>query len=308
MPIIAILSLVVAGCNKVEFNQEMQLMQLKDVKTITTRFESHQSDTQQKTGKIVAIASFLPDGTLDEFVQQTTYPYDHEFDTKKDFWEQPDKAGIPYIMDGLSLGEAEKSILYGSDWPSSFAKHLLSKKGKGDKHFPWVDEYQIDNLEKPTEIKTIRKYDENSFFRSVTFPDVTELFVYEGEKIVETASIEIYKELDYDNHKELSRIEKLNMKEFIDRKRKNSGKRRVKSRYTYDGDLLKSLVFGKTDDPNEYKFYYEGPRLAKTEYYLRGTLVNTREHYYERGLKQRTEIFNRYNEREYTITYSYEYW
>lgn len=71
-------------------SSEVMNERLGDVKTITTRFISHQSDTKQKTGKIVAIASFAPDGSLEELVEQTTYPYDREFEVKKVFWESPE--------------------------------------------------------------------------------------------------------------------------------------------------------------------------------------------------------------------------
>ena len=309
LPIILIFSLAVASCNKMEISQEARL---KDVKTITTRFTSHQADTQQKTDKIVAIANFLPDGTLDEFVEQTTYPYDHEFDKKKEFWDQPDKVGIPYIMDGLSLGEAEKSILYGSDWPTSYAKFLENGKGKRDTRLPWLDEFEIDNMQQPTEIKHSRDYDQDREF-FINMPDVTEFFTYEGGKITETAVQNVYPQIDPSSESYKAMQKALNKFLTEDQKRERiermqDTEKKTTSLYTYNGDLLTNIVFGKMDDPSEYKFYYEDERLTKTEYYLRGKLVNTRMHFYENGLKQRTEILNMYNEPEYTITYSYEYW
>ncbi len=302
-------SLFSVSCDRLEMSSESKL---KDIKTIITRFKSHQTDTQQKTGKVVAIASFLPDGTLDEFVEQTTYPYDHEFDRKKEFWEQPDKVGIPYIMDGLSLGEAEKSILYGSDWPSSYANFLQNNKRGMDTRLPWLDKFEIDNLLQPTEIKHTRDYKQEKR-ALITMPDITEFFSYENGKIVETSILSVYPEVDSSNiaFKAMMKGINKNLTEAQKRERKQrrlNTQKRINSRYTYDGDLLTNIVYGKMDEPSEYKFYYADKVLIKTEYYRRGELLNTRVHHYKSGLKDRTEIFNRYNEPEYTITYSYEYW
>lgn len=75
---------------------------LVDVKTITTKFVSHQNDTQQKTGKIVSRVTFLPDGSIDEFVNKTSYPYDFEYETKRTFWDTPLKRNLFHAMDGLN--------------------------------------------------------------------------------------------------------------------------------------------------------------------------------------------------------------
>ncbi|MEM9897484.1 MAG: hypothetical protein AAF789_14070 [Bacteroidota bacterium] len=311
VPFLLVFSFVLVSCETLELTSEEAL---KDVKTITTRFHSHQSDTQQKTDKIVAIANFLPDGTLDEFVEQTTYPYDHEYEKKKEFWEQSDKVGIPYIMDGLSLGTAQKSILYGSDWPSSYAKRLIEReKNESDNTFLFSKEIEIDNVLKPTEIKHKKIYDEKVFYDFIS-PDVTEFFTYDGDKVIETAYARTYRELVHTNesHKRLQEVVERNrdedQKKFLESLKANSGVKQVSSIYTYDGDLLTSIVFGKMENPSEYKLYYDGNVLSKIEYYIRGELVNTRNHYYKNGLKDRMEIFNRYNEPEYTISYSYEYW
>ena len=58
----------------------------------------------------------------------------------------------------------------------------------------------------------------------------------------------------------------------------------------------------------ERKFYYEKNLLTKSEYYREGKLLNSRFHYYRDNLKDKTEIFNVYNELEYTINYEYEFW
>ncbi len=94
----------------------------EDIKTITTRFESHQSDTQQKDNQVVAVAYFLPDGSLDKVDQHMTYPYDFEQSYERSFWTNPKKTNLGHLMDGLDLGHAEKNLLYGNDWPIVFEK------------------------------------------------------------------------------------------------------------------------------------------------------------------------------------------
>lgn len=286
---------------------EVMMERMGDVKTITTRFISHQSDTQQKTGKIVVIASFAPDGTLEELVEQTTYPYDREFEVKKTFWEVPEKAGIPFVMDGLSLGGAEKSFLYGHDWPNAYYKHLHAKTQSID--LPWKEIVLVDNEVLPSEIQVKREYDDNHFI-DFGMPTVTEYFEYADEKIVKVLSKSDYPEIDdlSDTQKKLREVVNKNlskeMKETRNRIRANSGKIGLVSEYTYEGDLLTSIVWGET----ERRFYYENNLIVKSEYIISGEIINTRLHYYKNSLKDRTEIFNRYNEPEYTITYEYEFW
>lgn len=293
------------SCESVN-SSEMMSERMSDVKTITTRFTSHQSDTQQKTGKIVAIASFAPDGSLEELIEQTTYPYDREYEQKKVFWEAPEKAGLPFVMDGLSLGDAEKSFLYGHDWPNAYYKHLSDRSQAGD--FPWGEIVKTDNESLPGEIARIREDHPNEFVFGL--PDVTEYFEYDDQKVVKVFSKSDYPELEYDEEK----LKKLNIKfnkdiserqkEYREQIRAKSGKKTLTSSYTYDGDMLTSIIWGET----ERKFYYENGLMVKSEYIKSGEVINTRIHYYKNSLKDRTEIFNRYNEPEYTITYEYDFW
>ena len=297
---------VVISCEGVN-SSELMAERLNDVKTITTRFISHQSDTQQKTGKVVAIASFAVDGTLEELVEQTTYPYDREFEVKKDFWEAPEKSGIAYVMDGLSLGNAEKSFLYGHDWPSAYYKHLKSKVESRD--MPWNEVVEVDNELLPQEIITRREIGPNEFF-GLGMPDVTEYFDYEDEKVVKVLSKSEYKNLEYDDdrNKALGEVVRKNetkeMKEMRESMRRSSGKVKLVATYEYDGQLLTSIKHGK----DERRFYYENNLMVRSEFLRSGEVINTRIHYYKNSLKDRTEIFNRYNEPEYTITYEYEFW
>lgn len=288
---------------------EVMVERMGEVKTITTRFTSHQSDTQQKTGKIVAIASFSPDGTLDELVEQTTYPYDREYEVKKNFWESPEKTGIPYVMDGLSLGEAEKSFVYGNDWPNAYYKFLNKRNERGD--MPWRDIITTDNEAMPTEIQ--KKHEKDESIWSIGMPDVTEFFEYEGQKVVRVLSQSIYPAFPKDDKRYKRIVEswgkRMNKdsdmyKEMMEKLDGKKEKKKLTAAYTYDGELLTSLK-GKG---YEHKFYYENKLMIKSEYFRNEELINTRIHYYKNSLKDRTEIFNRYNEPEYTITYEYEFW
>lgn len=296
----------VISCEGVN-SSEVMAERLGDVKSITTRFISHQSDTQQKTGKIVAIASFSLDGELEELVEQTTYPYDREFEVKKVFWEAPKKSGIAYVMDGLSLGNAEKSFLYGHDWPRAYYKHLYAKTQSTD--LPWNEVVEVDDETLPREISTKREFDDDRFI-GFGMPDVTEYFEYEQEKVVSVSSKSVYKNIDYDDIQSKSlkdMIEKNSTKEhreFVEGLKKKSGKIELVATYAYEGQLLTSIKKG--DD--ERRFYYENNLMIKSEYLRGGEVINTRIHYYKNSLKDRTEIFNRYNEPEYTITYEYEFW
>ncbi len=291
-------------------SSEVMNERLGDVKTITTRFISHQSDTKQKTGKIVAIASFAPDGSLEELVEQTTYPYDREFEVKKVFWESPETSGIPFVMDGLSLGPAEKSILYGNDWPKAYFKHLYARSQSRD--MPWGEIITTDDETLPTEIQ--KKYDRSDRMFSLGMPDVTEFFEYEGQKVVRVLSQSSYPNIQKDDEhykryvKMVEDTKDENMAKILRERLKlmngEKGDKFPTEEYTYDGALMTSV---KVKD-YERKFYYENGLLIKSEYFKSEILLNTRVHYYKNSLKDRTEIFNRYNEPEYTITYEYEFW
>lgn len=288
-------------------SSEMMVERLNDVKTITTRFISHQSDTQQKTGKIVAIASFSPEGSLEEMIEQTTYPYDREYEVKKVFWEAPEKTGVAFIMDGLSLGNAEKSFLYGHDWPSAYYKHLYARTQSMD--MPWNETVEVDDENLPREIAVRKDFESNKFI-GFGMPDVTEYFEYEDQKVVNVLSKTEYNNLEVDDE-QIKSLNKLVDKNIANKQRENmakmiakSGKIKLMSTYEYDGDLLTSIKKGDA----ERRFYYENNLMVKSEYLRSGEIINTRIHYYKNSLKDRTEIFNRYNEPEYTITYEYEFW
>lgn len=213
-------------------------------------------------------------------------------------------------MDGLSLGQAEKSFLYGNDWPNAYFKHLYERSKSRD--MPWSEIITTDNELLPTEIQ--QKYDRSDRMFSMGMPDVTEFFEYEGEKVMRVLSQSSYPDLtkDEERYKRYAKMVKdikdtTTAKILSERLKLMNGEKGDKIptvEYTYDGELMTSMK-GKD---YERKFYYENGLLIKSEYFKSEILLNTRVHYYKNSLKDRTEIFNRYNEPEYTITYEYEFW
>ena len=296
------------SCESVS-TSELMVERMSEVKTITTRFISHQSDTQQKTGKVVAIASFSQDGSLEELVQQTSYPYDREFETKTYFWDEPETLGIPFVMDGLSLGEAEKTFLYGNDWPAAYYKELIKKSSNKDRNGIFNEKVTTDNELLPTQIIRTNEYPDDVYI-GFGFPDVTDYYEYEDGKVIKVFEKLEYPALEYNDEirEKLHEVSNKNLSEEMKNIRKEllnkSGKKGLKATYTYEGELMTSVINGD----QERKFYYENKLLVKSEYIRNGEVINTRLHFYKNGLKDRTEIFNRYNEPEYTITYDYEFW
>lgn len=302
------------SCTTADLSNEISAeARLYDVKTITTYFTSHQSDTQQKTGKMVSRATFLPDGELDELVNKSSYPYDREYERKRVFWQPPIKKNLPYIMDGLPLGIAERNLLYGNDWPTAFAQHLLNQEATEERRFLWKKKLEIDNIERPNEIASINVIDTTGGgFVSYISPNTTTFYEYEGNKVSEIFSTRTYPEINPNNKlqkrpKDLTK-KSPNWKE-LEKITEESGKKIKTRAYTYEGENLTSIVFqGFQKTQRSYQFYYEGDILTKSEYYIQSTLINTRMHYFENGLKRRAEIFNIDNEHEYTINYEYEFW
>lgn len=273
---------------------------LGEIKSITTRFTSHQSDTQQKNGKIVSIATFNVDGTIDEFVSKTTYPYDRDYELKKEFWEEPIRKNLFYIMDGLSMRDGEKSLLYGNDWPKAYYKYLMDQSTSEVRTQYTETKISTDDVNLPNEI-SIERLSEHPM-EILMRPDAKEFFEYDGGKVIKVEHMNVYKEVSKET------FEKLDInghaKKFFKPQKAGNGEKKLVSSYEYEGDLLKAITTGKY----KYIFYYDNNTLAKSEYYINDILVNTRLHYYENGLKDRTEIFNVYNEPEYTISYEYEFW
>ncbi|MEO9871105.1 M56 family metallopeptidase [Ekhidna sp.] len=295
------------SCEKISSSEMLLNERMIDVRKITTRFTSHQIDTQQKTGKVVSIASYHPDGTLDEFVEQTTYPYDRKYEIKREFWQVPNKNLLPHIMDGLSLGKAENNFLYGHDWPAAYARNLKNKPQSGDF---WRDIVEVDNDDLPNQILRKMELVNPDKFIELGSPERTEYFEYQDRKLMKIFSKTEYA-IDENGNKtritlRLGAEKSLtdDQKEIQSRMKKKSEIKRLSASYEYDQDLLTRVVLGDY----ERRFYYENSLLTKSEYFKDGEVLNTRIHYYDDGLKDRTEILNRYSEREYTIHYEYEFW
>ncbi len=317
LPFLSVLiSFVAVSCgdlieNQESLNTELAVDQrLNDVKSITSKFISHQKDTHQKTGKIVSKVTFHPDGSLKAFVNQTSYPYDRDYEAKRTFWDEPIKRNLFHVMDGLSLDVAERNILYGNDWSSAYLKYLRQdRKGELQSRF-WKEHITADREEKPTAITIEKEYEKGPFSR-VNVPITTEFFKYDGDKVIETSYMNEYKIDEEEVANFVSEHEEARdfIKQQMARVRKESGIVHEGIKYIYDGDLLTSITFkDQSGSQASYKFFYEKNLLTKQEYYKYGKLINSRVFYYKNGLKDRSEIFNVYNEPEYTIQYEYEFW
>ncbi len=303
--------LVIIGCSLDNRSEIVRMEALNDVKSITTIFTSHQSDTKQKDGKIVAIATFNPDGSLSELIEQTTYPYDRDYELKKEVWEEPNKALLPYILDGLSLNAAENNLLYGNNWPAKYAKFLIRKAEDEKPEFAWKEIVEVDDERQPSEIKLSRILNDKE--SDLPFSGVIKAYTYEKGKVIEAADKFVYPEmlkarlefLKKDNEEiDNEEIDEEEIKKELEESIKNPPKSNL-VQFEYQEEKLTSVTLSKR---KRHEFYYDGDLLIKSEFYVDGILFNTRIYYYEDGLKDRTEIFNMYNEPEYTITYEYEYW
>lgn len=281
------------------------------VKAITTTFSSHQSDTEQKDDKIVAVAKFDIDGSINEFTQHLTYPYDYAEPQARKFWQSPIQENVSLIMDGLELSHAEKNFLYGNDWPKIYSE-MIEKDGHSK--FPKSREifntfksfisYQNDSLPSKIDTKTVINEEKYPDIEPYPYSALAEKFDYENMRIIRFG-------VKYFEHKKL--FEKM-LKETSETENKavyENIKKKLKEinnysnvDFKYDGTLLTSVIDGN----RSHKFIYENNVLIKSEYYINEQLYNQRYFYYNGdGSKSRTELFNIDNEPEYTIRYNYEF-
>lgn len=327
---LALLLFIVTSCSDLREPEMTHEEVLNSVKTITTSFISHQSDTQYKDDQIISVARFYPDGTLDEMTQYMTYPYDFKEPKEQKFWASPIRANVPFVMDGLELGNAQRNLLYGNDWPRLFAKY--SKSGNFPDR-PRPMEYGLGNtptiefneLDLPTTIELMpeepKKNDDKIFYLSSGF---SQRFEYEEGKVTrhgqkEMHSWAVWKLIENEMNEAMEIAVKTNQKpnreELLqelasDKDLQSEVQQRFQQQdylyedYLYDGENLVSYKNGK----REFKFYYENNVLIRSEYYKNGTRYNQRFYQYDdNGLITKTEIFNVNNEPEYTINYDYEY-
>lgn len=317
LPIVLVfISFVFVSCSELIENKEVPNtelaveQQLSEVKSITSKFISHQNDTHQKTGKVVSRVTFHPDGSLKEFVNLTSYPYDSDQEMKRTFWDEPLKRNLFHVMDGLSLDVAERNFLYGNNWSTAYLKYLRNGR-KGELQFRfWNEQITADKEVQPSAI-VIEKKSGHDPLSHINMPTTTEFFKYEGNKVIETSFMNEYNIDEQELASFVSEHEEAGdfVKQQIARARKESGKVREGIKYTYEEELLSSVSFKDAHGSLvNYKFYYENNLLVKQEYYKYGKLINSRVFHYKNGLKERSEIFNVYNQPEYTILYEYEFW
>lgn len=208
------------------------------------------------------------------------------------------------------LGVAERNLLYGNDWSTAYLKHLRDRRNSELSRGFWNEEIKADKEVKPNSITVSRDYkgDILSFLNS---PETTQFFEYDGNKVISTSKMIEYKIDETQIDAYLAKYEGMEAEiaKQIDWAKLNSGKVTDDIKFFFDGELLTSITTQDSyGDPITYKFFYQNNLLTKQEYYKYGKLVNTRVHHYKNGLKDRSEIFNIYNEPEYTILYEYEFW
>tara|TARA_Y100001972_G_scaffold124522_1_gene173852 strand:- start:1665 stop:3458 length:1794 start_codon:yes stop_codon:yes gene_type:complete len=279
---------------------------LKNVKTVTTRYISHQKDTQQKDGKIIAIAYYLPDGTVDRVEQHTSYPYDHDKPFTWSLIATPNPVGVLHILDGLGMGEAAYNILYGHDWP----------------RYKDIDDFGMKG-ERINRITTTKKNDLGLPRSYLIEEELNQDIFYQGEERYSKGMVMNRHEetFDYSDGRVIShsRYTYYPAREILMKKiqPKNidyqpPSKQLIhETNFSYDGDNLIKVTNNVPQNGSlaTTQMNYENGIITSASYFREDKRYNHREFYYdESGLKTRTEIFNVYGEPEYTIIYDYEYY
>ncbi|HCX23224.1 MAG: hypothetical protein CMB80_25430 [Flammeovirgaceae bacterium] len=267
------------------------------IKAITTTFVSHQNDTENKDMKTVAVANFLPDGSLDQVIQHMTYPYNYEKPVKVSLWGQTNANSVPVILDGLSLDIAENNFLYGNDWPAEYANSFDNGHPKfsvGYEGTEYTKNVKLSNDYLPESIVVDASYE--GYNSGITLKSsFIEEFKYSGNKV------ETYHHHGVEDNSEINKFLGPRQTPLPEKSIHNS----KDYSFSYSGDLLTQASDGKTS----YEFEYDGSRLVASKYLLNGKVYNTRKYYYtDSGLKERTEIFNVYGDAEYSIHYNYEFY
>jgi beta-lactamase regulating signal transducer with metallopeptidase domain len=281
---------------------------MENIKTVTTRFTSHQSDTQDKDDRVIAVAYYHPNGAIDRVDQHMTYPYNYKNPFRREFWAAPDPINVPLVMDGLELGGAENNILYGNDWP---VKYVELVKRKHPKLQGYLERYQFETTVEstgeglPLKISTMQipsnavGVSRGVIFMNGEIREVSRMlgyedfFEYSGGKVTRFSGTSLYES----QNPGTSDVEVI---------RQNGGDNYWRSvNYTYENELLSKVTFqGKA-----HQFVYENGLLKRTEYFINDKMYHYREHFYtDEGLRTRTEIYNLYKELEFTIDYDYEFY
>ncbi|MDW3194605.1 MAG: hypothetical protein R8G66_19665 [Cytophagales bacterium] len=291
------LSTILFGC---QIEQEpVRSIGMGHVRSVATTFISHQNDTQQKRDQIVSVAAFNPDGTLIDVTNHLSYPYDYSEPFKVVFWTEPNGDALVHVMDGLFMG-GNWNFLYGNDWPRKYADVTEEKR------HPRYGDFSDSNYGRfkstvplrdqglPLTINTEASFDAEGRIQNF-FKGYEEKFEFEGVKVTLFETTTLY------NTEFFRSVEGEEAQVKI-----KHPQRSVKQEYfEYEGERLSIHRIGD----KEYKYFYEGDRLIRSEFHLRGKMRNHRLYFYnEQGLKEKTEIFNTFGEPEYTIEYHYDFY
>ncbi len=310
---LAIVGPLFNACEISKDNLTSDFKRLENIKSITTRFISRQGDTKNKDARVIAIAQFNVDGTVENVTQHMTYPYNYKEPQERHLWMQPDVRNLTHIMDGLDFGIADNNFLYGNDWPIKYAKIDASShpkfQGKG---IEGGIETQVSYAsgEWPEEIRLKERFKSFVDEREMGGMTFYETFTNNGKFVTGYRDGVIpppamRKALEESIKREMK---KGSQEEKLAKLRKETYgySKEPKIRFFYENDLLERTEFLN----KKYRFYYdEADQLIRSEFYIKDEMYNSRHYSYnENGLKTKTEIFNVDGEAEYTIEYEYEFY
>lgn len=267
----------------------------KITRSITTTYISHQPDTKQKDDKTVAVATFLPDGTLDELIQHMTYPYDFVHPQTINLWGKTNWKAVPVILDGLSLDLAEYNFLYGNQWPLEYAA-----VAKNEHPAHKIAELPFKSL--PNKFSS----NEDGFPISIEFQNL--LLLYETQVLTELFT---YNKLNIQSFESFVTIApNQSMKQNLPLGDSVMIANKKKYHFEYNDDLLSEMTLEKEKKIIKHQFDYNRQnQLSKARYFNNDVLYTTRVYEYDKaGLHTKTEIFNRDGEPEFTILYQYEFY
>ena len=289
----------IAGCDTTNTTAfpETLVYNGEPIREITTTFVSHQNDTENKDMKTVAVARFLPDGSLDEVIQHMTYPYNYENPFRVSLWGQTDANAVPVILDGLELDIAEYNLLYGNDWPAKYQHSFENGHPKfsvGYEGTEYSKSITTAGANLPERIVVDASYQSYNNLFTIKSSFIEE-FTYEDNKV------ESYHHHGEQDNSEINKYLRPGQQSRPSKSVHNS----KDYSFQYSGELLTQVSDGKIT----YEFEYDDSRLVASKFFNNGKLYNTRKYYYaDNGLKERTEIFNVYGDPEYSIHYNYEFY
>ncbi|MEQ9375735.1 MAG: M56 family metallopeptidase [Imperialibacter sp.] len=282
---------------------------MENIKTITTRFTSHQSDTQEKDDRVIAVAYYHPNGTIDRVDQHMTYPYNYKNPFRREFWTDPDPINVPLIMDGLELGASENNTLYGNDWSVKYFEMIQKKQHPALRLTGLWESFSYTS--------TVEGYEEGLPLKIVTLESGTDPQVYMNNLLIHGSGDSYYQRpKGYEDIFEYTDGKVVMYSGAFIREtghyNSSTGEKSVETsidrnaiRYSYEGDNISTVSQGN----KLYHFFYENELLKKSEYFIAGKMYHYKEHFYNSdGLRTRTEIYNLYKELEFTIDYDYEFY